>query len=545
MIDFDYDQWRVLHTASLKHMFRTESSGSIVRNRKRSSSMGAVTRFFAIAFAFLMCGGFCAMLLTRATPPFGELLALSVISYFTLSLIMDRSINSLMTRETVDTIGFFPISTTTFLTSHFSSAISYGAIMCGVLAAPSFIAIVSTNGLSAGVGWLLSIASCVVFLYFAATAIFVLLLRVSSLKIFRATSTVVYVGSFFLFMWLVFLFVTSESALLSIGDLWDLEKNNLFLFFPPFWFLCLYLVFEGTLNPTTIAGSVLAFLGCTPFAYYLLSRIETQLLADLSEELATNVGKPNRTVSRITAYLRLSDRLNHETASIWLLALSHLKYDARFRSNLGSLTPVLVLFLIVIPFSEGLPSDPFIDTESAENTTSLFCIALFLIAFVIVDACRDSQQYRASWLVFMSPMRLSSYTVKVVDWAFFTLFVPILVLLTCLFTFELKSFLHALLLSMTLGWQTYAIVCLKLTFIPILPFTENLGTARKLGIYFLSLIIAMTSSFVIAQPLARWIYSDYTSCVSALLIGMIVCVTLRYVLRFRCERKFRHLEFMH
>lgn len=545
MIDFDYKQWRALHTASLKHMFRAEGRGNVLRDRRHISSTRSVIRFFAIAFSFLMCGGFCVLLLTRAMQPFGEFLALSVISYFTLTVIFDRSINSLLTKETVDTIGFFPISSTTFLASHFSSAVTHAAILCGVLAAPTFIAITSQNGAIVGLGWLLSIACSVVFLCFAATAIFVFLLRVSSLKIFRAISTVAYIGSFLLLMWLIVVFAAYEGALLAFGDPWKIETNNLFLFFPSFWFLCLYLVFEGTVNSTTIAGSILAIVGSIPFAYYLFARLDTQFLADLSEELAARIGDSRVAISRIQSRLHLPGTWSRETLSIWRLAHSHLKYDAGFRSNIVGFLPVLILFLLVIPFVKGDIPDPFLDSENVESITFIVSFALFLLGFVIIDACRESQQRGASWLLFMSPMRLSSYTVRVIDWAFITFLVPILVLLTCVFAFLFNSFLHSMLLAATLGWQTYVLMNAKLVLFPILPLTENLGIGHSLGLRLVGIVIALIATIVIALPLAHWIYSDYTSCVIALLLGVIVCVTSRSIVKRACDRKFRQLEFVH
>ena len=544
MLDFDYGQWRVLHTASLKHMFRAESRGNVLRDTRRISSSGSVTRFFTLAFCSLMCGGFCALLLARATPPFGEFLAVSVISYFTLSVILDRGINSLLTKEIVDTIGIFPISSTTFLASHVSSAITYAAILCGALTAPSFIAVFSKNGAIIGLGWLLSIACCVVFLCFAATAIFVFLLRVSSLKVFRAFALVAYIASFLLLMWLIVLFTAYDDALIAFGDPWKIESNSLFLFFPPFWFLCLYLVFEGTLNSITIAGSVLAVLGSIPFAYYLFSRLDTQFLVDLSEELASKSGDSRNVILRMPLRFHLTGTWGRETFSIFGLAYSHLKYDAGFRSNITGFLPVLILFLLVIPFVKGAIPDPFIDAENATSTTFIVSFALFLLGFVIIDACRESQQRGASWLLFMSPMGLSTYTVKVIDWAFITLIVPILVLLTCVFTFVFNSFLHSLLLAATLGWQTYAIMNAKFVLFPILPFTENLGIGHSLGLRLLGVVIALIATIVIAQPLAHWIYSDYSSCVISVVIGAIVCAILRFIVKRACDRKFRHLEFV-
>ena len=83
---------------------------------------------------------------------------------------------------------------------------------------------------------------------------------------------------------------------------------------------------------------------------------------------------------------------------------------------------------------------------------------------------------------------------------------------------------------------------LKVVLKPILPFTENLGAGRRMGITMLSLLFAFVASGVISATVSAWIYRDYSSCLYGLLIGLAMCIGLRFLVRIRSDLKFRNVE---
>ena len=543
MIDIDYAQWRILHEAALKSMLRSDSGFSMSHKGSQTRSRMNVPSLLGVAFCLLMGGGFCALLVARGTPPFGEFLAISVIAFLMLSTYLNGLTNSLLSKESLDTLGVFPITTETFLASYFSSSIGYLTTLSLMMASPTLFLMLSEKGMLVSLGWLLSITCLVVFLCFATTFTVVLLLRVSSRVVSRIISIAIQVGSFLLFFSLIVAFAAFEDALTTFGDRWQLSENGLFLLVPPYWFLCLYMLFDGIVNPTTIAGSVLSVLASVPIAFYLFTRLDGHLLADLAEESRSRVGNVKIAKSIDSAHVRMASWWNRETSVMWKVAHSHLRFDSGFRATLISFPPVIAIFFLIVPIIKGLFHDPFVTTETIG--TPFFVLSASLVCvFYAIDACRCSQQYRASWLLLMSPTSLSDYTVETIDWMFVTLFLPVLILLTAVFTFLFESFLHALLFTSTVAWQVYAMMNLKVILKPILPFTENLGVGRRLGVMYLSMALAFIAAGVISQTLSDWIYSNYASSVSAMLIGCVVCLLLRYLLRKRCDRKFRTAEFI-
>ena len=482
------------------------------------------------------------MLVSKANPPVGEFLAISAIAYMSLTTFLNGSVTSFLSKQTLDTLGVFPITSSTFLASHFSSDSARLVVLSILMSCPTLFVIDSANGVLSGFGWVLSIVLCTVSLYFAATLALVLFLRIASLSASRFVSITLNVGSYILVMSMLAVFAVQDYTLGDFGDSWDLRDNRLLLVLPPYWFLCLYQLFDGTINQTILIGSALAVFGFIPAPLYLFSRFNTQFLADASEELAARLAQEGVSRPKLPMIVRVFEWWHVDTRSLWRVAHTHLKYDSSIRSTLLGFLPVVLLFFLVVPTINGFLSDPFVDSETDWAVQYFLGTALFLSGFAVIDACRQSQQYRAAWLLFMSPIKFSNYTVGIIDWSFTVLILPFLVLLAFVYGFLFDSYLHGLLLTSTLGWQTYAMMSLKVVLKPILPFTENLGAGRRMGITMLSLLFAFVASGVISATVSAWIYRDYSSCLYGLLIGLAMCIGLRFLVRIRSDLKFRNVE---
>ena len=541
-LDLNITQWRVLHSVMLKTMFRAERGwgknfGTSPSQTKRQTI--EVIRLFA---AYTMIGLFGAMLVSIATPPFGEFLAISTISYFTLSNLKTTFRDAQFLTRSMESLGVFPISPKTYLASYVSSAIAYECILCLVMAGPPWIVILAEGGFLSGLGWLLSTTFNALFLCFVATSIAMLFRPNNVSPTSRTISLFLGTGCFLAFITLAVVVTAYEDALKTFGDPWNLTENNILLLFPPYWFLSLYLLFSGTVNSTTIIGSVLATLGFLPVALHLISRFGAHSLAEISEKLLQNNRLSERMSSKFPSKLVSADWKRRETSVIWKVAFSHLRFDSAFRHSLSAFLPVLILFVLLIPILEdGLP-DPFSDPPSAATANFVLSFALSLAALSIVDTCRASHQFRASWLLLMSPTRLSSHAIGLIDWVFATFVIPFLVLLTVAFAFLFDSSIHAFLLTSTLAWQIYVIVSLKVALKPALPFLRNPGSGSVSSITFLSFAFAAIAALVISYSLADWIYGSYASYALSMLIGGFVCIVSRYVARLACDREFRYVE---
>ena len=538
----DYTQWRALHKAILKTIFRSEARWYPTTDARATRFRTSAFSVIHLLFIYLMFGSFCAILVSSAIPPVGEFLAITVIAYVSLTMFLSGSVTSFLSKQTLDSLGVLPITSATFLASHFSSDCVRLAILNILIACPTLFVIDFADGLLTGFGWVLSIIFCTVSLYFLATLALVVFLRLATFSVSRIVSITLNVGIYILFMSLLAVFAAQDYTLGDIGESWNLRGNHLLLLFPPYWFLCLYQLFAGTINPTILIGTTLAVFGFIPVTLYLFSRFNTQFLADASEELATRSAHEEVSRVKFPMIARVSRWWHSDTKSVWRVAHTHLKYDASIRSTLFSYLPVILLFFLVVPVIKGFISDPFVDSETEGTAQYFLSAALFLAGFAIIDACRQSQQYRAAWVLFMSPIKFSSYTVAIVDWIFIVLILPFLVILVFVFGFLFESFLHALLLATTLGCQTYLVMSLKVIFKPIMPFTENLSAARRLGIALLSLLFAIAAAGLISSTVSDWVYRDYSSCLYGLLIVGAMCIGLRHLVRIRSDLKYRDIE---
>ena len=538
----DIDQWRVLHTVMLKTLFRFERGWRKNYNSSPLQASRQTLGLFGLFFCYVMIGLFGAMLVSIATPPLGEFLAISTISYFTLSNLMTTCRDAQFSPWSIEALGVFPISSKTFLASYVSSAIAYECILCLVVAGPSWIVILTAGGFLSGLGWLLSIAFNALFLCLVATSVTMLVRPASVSPAARIISSFLGIGCYIAFLTLAVVVTVYDGPLRTFGDPWNLKENHLFLLIPPYWFLSLYLLFSGTVNSTTIIGSVLAVLGSLPVALHLISRFGAQSLTETTEKQfvknkISRQGNPKFPENIVSASGR-----RRETSVIWKVAFSHLLYESGFRLALSGFLPIVIAFVLIGPFLEsGLP-DPFSDPASAASANFALSLALSLAALTIIDACKDSQQFRASWLLLMSPARLSNYTIGLIDWVFVTFVLPFLGLLTVVLAFLFDSVMHASLLAFALAWQIYAIMNWKVALKPTLPFLGNPDVSGGSSITFLSFALALVAAVVISYSLAGWTYGDYSSYALSTVIGGFVCVVSRYVARLACDREFRYVE---
>ena len=540
MTDLDRAHWKVLHAVMFKSILRSVNTlnfrGKTSGDQKKKESRA----FIWVLVSFAMVGFWFALMVGAATSPVAEFLVLTFMSIVIFMWLMVESPNSLFSPKEFNSLGYLPISTSTYLASKVSAALLYIAIVCAVLTGPSLIVILVRDGVMSALGWMLSISFAGLFLCLSVICLYSLLVKYVSATKLHVISTIVQVVSILAIMSAYVVFVGNNRDF-SFADPWNLADNRLFLMAPPYWFLSLFLFVGGHITLTIAIGALLAVLCPIPFAVYLATR-DIDYFANLGNAL-TAVAKTAKNVDiTLTTQQGIGRWLGHESNVAWRLAVSHLKYDPTLRNSILGFLPMIIVWMVMFIMNDLL-SDPFDKTNSKWGTTIPFALFSF-VAFTIMDGCRISQQQRASWIIFTTPSSFGKYSIGVIDSMFFIFVIPSLILFAILLCFLFDSLLHVLFHMITLSWLIYGVTYTLFFVKPMLPFTEHYSTTRLVGAFFLNTLLIIVFGGILHFGLSTWIYLNYTSNLISMVIGISVCILLRYMSIQRCNKKFQRAEFV-
>lgn len=495
-----------------------------------------------IGYGFLSL--FMAGAVSIATYPVGETLVISFLTLIVYTAVSAQCSNVLFPRKELYVFGSLPISASTHIASKISGAIAYQLLVCLALAVPSFFVISLSNGLFAGIRWIVIVAFCVVFFCFAVISEHSLLGRLfrEAKPELGLTKTIVWTGisGALLAIWLFMLLPGFELS--ELGESWNLNENPLLLLFPPYWFICLLLLLEGQFNPTSITGTLIAIFGSLPMCLYLLMRSDNAFLAT-QRDTTSRVEATSRSPKSSTwiKWLRIGP-LGYERAAIWKLAFSHLKYDTSFLTSWFVFYP-LFLGLTSIFFIAKLEPlvEPLTVDGHARILTSSGCF-VFFYQFVVFESLRASSYAPASWLLFVSPSKITRYTVLGLDWIYVVFVLPFLILFGIALYYYLPSSTNALIHTITLGWLSYAALNLKSIVIPALPFARQTGGSRTSPRFCLNFLLVVICGVVVFHALASWMYINHLTNGASIVIGLIICVAVRYLAGVRYDRKFLNAD---
>ena len=540
--NIDPVQWRALHSVMFRNNFRAANAlyrGAGKKTRRRpKKSRNAL--WVLISYGFV---GFYGALLVgiSPTPYFGEFAVLSLMSVMAVIGLMVESPNSLYSKMDFETLGFTPVSAKTYMASKVSAALAYSGILCTLVAAPSLIILVVRDGFLSSLGWIIGAAACMEFICLAVMCLFSALVNSASPDKLRNITSAFQMLGLLCIMSLFLMFMPAASDSFLTPDALNLVDNQFLLFFPPYWFLTLYLLVGGHTNSTVLIGSSLAILGSLPFIWYLSVKGSSRFFEQLSESLIDS-GSARRSASSLSVKLeRFARSLSVETFAVWKLAISHVKYDQTLRNVVCSVPP-LMIFYLAIPIYQGSLADPFVDKQAIWEMGMVYFGLLFAPSMTL-DICRISQQYRASWLLFISPVSLARFTLAITDWVSVFIVLPFLVALAIAFCFFFESPLNAIMHGITLIWLTYAMLQIKAMVNPVLPFTEYYNTSKFIGGMVLSVIVIGLSMVVVLYVMAEWVYRSTMSYYISVVVGLVLCFALRHAAHSVCKRRFRKLEF--
>ncbi|MCY4130827.1 MAG: hypothetical protein OXG15_16515 [Gammaproteobacteria bacterium] len=540
MLNIDTAQWRVMHSLCVKNMIRSSGALRMDRRSEPTPRHNEITETLLPFLGFGVLSVLAAVAVSISTYPVGEFLVISFLSLLVYGGVADQCSTHLFANKELHVYGALPISAATHLASKISGSIAYYSLVCGGITVPAFLVILVTRGFFAGIGWVVSIELCVVFLCFAA-----IYAHSFSVRVVRGTK-LRYVQSIVGLVFLAFVLALCVVMLLhdvelsEVGKSWNLEENPLFLLFPPYWFIALLLFLDGHTSTTVFVGALLAAFGSIPIGLYLFKRIDTAFLAALSDSTA-NVGTTGSKRYAIALFPSLRfGLLGYERTAMWKLAFSHLRRDSIFRSVFSTYFGLFFVWTVLLIKNKNtteILSDPFAASDPAWFLTMTSAV-LFICVFALFEVSRTSNSAPACWALFVSPSNHTRFTAMVVDWIFVVFALPTLLLVFIASSIFWQSTTSAFLHIFTLGWLCYFAANMKSIVNPALPFTRQAGSSPSSLRICLNFCLTVIAGVVIFYTLGSWIYSSYTTASVSILLGVVICVAVRYLAYRTYDREF-------
>ncbi|MBI3651185.1 MAG: hypothetical protein HY231_09085 [Acidobacteria bacterium] len=236
-------------------------------------------------------------------------------------------------------------------------------------------------------------------------------------------------------------------------------SRKFLLFYPPAWFSGLALVLMGTINWFSLSLAALALISLAFFTFLALRKVAAGYAAFVSQlaydsnvrtgkkpseaEIAAPNRKHNRALLRHSLKTFLL-RSPVERAAFDLVS-TYLKRDREIKTRLYPSFAYLIMFPLIGIFTGGL-ADPFLSNEFIFHALAGAAMIPF-VASVAAETVIFSEHYQAAYIFRVAPIPSLSHIhrgLRKATQVYVAL--PGAVILTILYSFLWKNFLHAVLL---------------------------------------------------------------------------------------------------
>jgi len=465
--DVDLAQLRALLRAALKLDLRVGQSSTDGSSPRRGGG-----RLIRLLFAYVLTGVWVAFFIAPAETAFGA----ALVHLTALALIVGATVvlefNSIvLSTDDLAILGHQPVSSATFFFARLSHALLYTEALGFAFSVIPLITLCFVSGLL-GVGgtavFLLSVASVVACMTFAAVAGYVVLLRYVPPARMRAILTISQL-MLSLGIYSALLVVRQRPSIDALEGA-ELAQVPELLLLPTSWFSAWVDVAER--GPTPLAllalGLSLAMLaGWIVFTSRVLAPSYMQHLSRLGSERGSERAPrgPGRFIFR-----------KHEARAIGLLVPSQFRYDYRFRLGVLGIIPLTLLYLVVA-FEEGPLPNPFVTPVPSQGTVLLY-LAVLVSPSLLVPSFVYSDDYAASWLYYVTPADRRALVRHMRDFLVLAFLIPYLCFVTGVFYYSYGSLTHAVIHALILGLCANLFLLAGLMLNPGLPFAAPVQRGR-------------------------------------------------------------------
>lgn len=417
----------------LKNSLRLDFRGR--RPSARSSRISPLT--MTLIFYGIMGLSVSASLAGGASPFMYSLLLLSYSMVMMVFAVILEFGHSIVHPDDEEILGFRPVSSRTYFLARLGNILIFVAMTGSALTL--FPALV---GLGLGVDWVfvpvfygvsllgnMAGAALVVLFYTA-------LLRLLPYRRFQSILGVIQIAFFFVIFFFYQLIPRLDHDFLGTAS----GMSRWLYLWPPAWFSAMIQVLLGDHRPDYWILSGLA-VGFSVFlfavAFRRISMRYASMISGLQQEGAFTGGsaKAGRSGSRVRAGGLLSRFLHPEAQAGYFITARMLKRD---RSVKMSVYPILgiPLAFMVLSVVEGELANPF--SGGVAGTTHIGIMMLFFVMVSVVMGMIYSQEWEASWIFHVSPLRSPGHLIQGVKLAvLFRVVIPLFVLIGVVYSIQI------------------------------------------------------------------------------------------------------------
>jgi ABC-2 type transport system permease protein len=541
--NLDFRQVRALTRFTLLSEWRQASSRSIGRKRKMSRGWA-----YGTIVAYLVTGIILVRIfkgnMTGAPYVTAVSLEMLFLGFITASNIFLSFGTGFLSPDEVQIVSPLPVSSEVFFLSRLTVLLSYTWIVTLLFITGAMIALPVFFGASFLQMLMLFV---VAFLSNTAAAMAVIVLYGLILKelpkqaLSKVLGYVQFAGSFTTAF--SFVILPRIERNLDLHE-WTLEAKPLLALIPAFWYgslAGLATMATSSLNVALAAVSIMFLAALAWSSHVLLGKNYATEVGDLrlSSAALTKQAKQRRQSLLFRLFMRFAR--SHEARAVFMLMRAQFRFDAKFRMSLLATLPVTVLYLLLAILQGGI-GDPFTGNfRSIINSQFLYIFAM-VMPLMVMQAVLQSENYKAAWVFFASPLDRSKLLFAVRNTLVISIIIPYMVLLATIFSFFIPvghAIAHILVLA-AMGafiFQAYLMVN------PKMPFAQQRRPNRTsvaviIGVAF----FAGAAVFLLGLE----IYYGYRTPVSfwtSLALIVTLSILLNQVVRSRVRKKLELEEF--
>jgi ABC-2 type transport system permease protein len=470
----DFRQVLILTRYALTSEWRRSSTRSFGRQRKMSRSWA----YWTIVI-YLVIGAFSLRLFVENTSGEAFVTAVAVFMLYGALVIASNIFMSFgtgfLSPDEAQIISLMPVSSDTFFFSRLAVLICYTTVISLLLSIGPFIglefflregsaSLLAQNLMFVVIMVLSGIAASmtVIVLYG------ILLSKLGKSRVSKVAGYVQFVGSFISTMSIVVLSQVRHSIDLHP---FTLDTQPWIAFIPSYWFASLATLGSGLSSAIhlPLALASLAFLAILAFASHVLLGKKYQ--SEVEELTASAAMSAKQKKSDRDSFLyRVATRLarSDEAHATFQVLRAQFRYDSKFRMQLlASFAPTFIYLVVAIVL--GGIIDPFGENWRGIIRSNMFYIMAILMPLISMQSISQSENFKAAWIFFASPVDRSKLLLAVRNAIFVSIIVPYMIILTAVLSYYMPVFhaiAHALVLAAIAGliFQCYMMLNPKMPF---------------------------------------------------------------------------------
>jgi hypothetical protein len=536
-LDVDYQQWRILVRTALKLDFRsTGFGGAAYDNQGGGAGLG---KFIAPLILYLVMGSVFALLAAVIEDVFlsGILVLTFVMFIVGTTLLLDYQ-SVITSPDDYLILAFQPISSRTYFAARLTSVIVYTVLMTTAFGLPSMLIY---TFVARGFKPLLGISAVLaIYATSIATALAIIVSYASIVRLVpayrlkRALSYLQVVMSFLVY-----------GGFAIIGPLFDdpsirqtLQRTPWLFVHPASWFASYLDLATGRTGIAQVGASVLsvAVMGG------LLRSAAGRLSLDYAERLGA-LAAVSAPVEAASGGRRHGFWFNRdEPRAVALLVRAQFKHDQKFRLGVLGIVP-LTIFYLYLGVRQGAILDPFVTSPDMAQDAIVY-LAILLFPTIIQVSLTRSDAYRASWIFYACPAKISRLVLSMKWFVMASFVLPFLVMMAAIFLFRFGNAFHVAVHILVLGLLSHAFLQMAIFIDPSLPFSKPTLKGERSVVMLTMALVQAALSVPVVMLLSRFIYPSALRTVSFIATLSLVSAAVEQLLLLRVRSRSATWEYL-